>query len=911
MADPFEQKPWENPFDAPLMIRVDSSEKKPCASFLPKITYTQSQDLASEPIPSESKIPLIVEKKSEQESEEEEVEQLILTSEGWLAKFAPPGTISTEDLSIRLTPSSLPSPFRSSEVETSEIDQLPVTPQKSEKELENFDVSIVTGASTVSVFPAQKREIQSCKINSENHPKSIHGLNLSNSPAFIASGAKSDKFTVDECIDIGTKDLLKTNPTDLSNSMTLDPAEDSIDMVIAMTTKSSVTQIEMSGYESSDLSDEEIEDANYERENKAKESILGLNVNQGLPDPADGQIHHITECQQTNDFAANGSLDNSAVYKENKDTAKIFESSASNVVEDFLEKLKLPEGRESSIQLCESNNRGDQDDLVIPELSFEERGKLSRKMDLVCDGEFATQEKLSETSDEDRSEKTCDPDDLESSEDEIGYGDMKVSLHTKNEILNVPVTKPEVVITEDMEIQEIGFVHSVVDKDLIISSAMRDPDKTLDAGSIIVLENRELIGEIYETFGPVIQPLYSIKFAENDCIDREKFREGVKTFVVSQYAYYVFLQPLKQMKGSDASNLYDEEVNESELEFSDDEKEAKYKMMIKQKRQKLLEKGGIQTNESASRNRKKAKNNSKAYSPTVIKDENPFEYNLLQRPKEMASESHFLNINYAHFSMQDSGNPVQTISSQSVPYQSSANQANLIPRPQDQTFLPPFAYEKSTGEGLELASPPLQSNSSATPSPSDQRFIIGQPNKTHFSPFGQGRGRNNRGRRGRWNGRGRGNWESERSNNNPQVAESPLEPRYSYEQLLTNTQPRWSSPAVDQGPRFPNPTINSPMTLYSSPSANQSVSGQNNWSRQTSFEATRSYNPQSFPMLAQTPQQEPRHFQAQFEQLQQISRTTQVAPSSQQPPFNQSSQQDTTYRNWESSPYPFNKPDAF
>lgn len=39
----------------------------------------------------------------------------------------------------------------------------------------------------------------------------------------------------------------------------------------------------------------------------------------------------------------------------------------------------------------------------------------------------------------------------------------------------------------------------------------------------------------------------------------------------------MFASHLKTMKGSDASNVHDEEVNEDEIEFSDDEAEAAYK----------------------------------------------------------------------------------------------------------------------------------------------------------------------------------------------------------------------------------------------------------------------------------------------------------------------------------------------
>jgi H/ACA ribonucleoprotein complex non-core subunit NAF1 len=44
------------------------------------------------------------------------------------------------------------------------------------------------------------------------------------------------------------------------------------------------------------------------------------------------------------------------------------------------------------------------------------------------------------------------------------------------------------------------------------------------------------------------------------------------------------LNQLKQSKGSDASNIHDEEPAEHELEFSDDEEEAAFKRATKLKR---------------------------------------------------------------------------------------------------------------------------------------------------------------------------------------------------------------------------------------------------------------------------------------------------------------------------------------
>ena len=45
----------------------------------------------------------------------------------------------------------------------------------------------------------------------------------------------------------------------------------------------------------------------------------------------------------------------------------------------------------------------------------------------------------------------------------------------------------------------------------------------------------------------------------------------------------MFVDRLKLAKGSDASNAHDEEPGEAEVEFSDDEREAAYKRMLKER----------------------------------------------------------------------------------------------------------------------------------------------------------------------------------------------------------------------------------------------------------------------------------------------------------------------------------------
>ena len=71
--------------------------------------------------------------------------------------------------------------------------------------------------------------------------------------------------------------------------------------------------------------------------------------------------------------------------------------------------------------------------------------------------------------------------------------------------------------------------------------------------------------------------MYQVKFPKIDSIDRTIVTSSRAVFHVPARSKFVFPSQLRLMKGSDASNVHDEEVNEDELEFSDDDAEAAYR----------------------------------------------------------------------------------------------------------------------------------------------------------------------------------------------------------------------------------------------------------------------------------------------------------------------------------------------
>ena len=171
--------------------------------------------------------------------------------------------------------------------------------------------------------------------------------------------------------------------------------------------------------------------------------------------------------------------------------------------------------------------------------------------------------------------------------DDEGKGGKAASgpLRTLNEKPDEIIPKPQVEITPEMVVSELGIVEHVVENSILIKGKTSGERRVLESGSLLCLEDRSVIGVIAELLGQVHQPYYSVRFTNPAAITEAGVLKGTTIFYVEQHSSYVFTQSLKALKGSDASNIHDEEVGDDELEFSDDEAEAEHKRRVKQERQ--------------------------------------------------------------------------------------------------------------------------------------------------------------------------------------------------------------------------------------------------------------------------------------------------------------------------------------
>ena len=168
--------------------------------------------------------------------------------------------------------------------------------------------------------------------------------------------------------------------------------------------------------------------------------------------------------------------------------------------------------------------------------------------------------------------------------DKSGKPSGSAQVRTKNEVPEEVVPKPDVTITPEMKIEELGSVEHMVENIAVIKAITPGEYQVLDTGSVLCNADRVVIGAVAETIGKVLQPMYTVRFTSAGDMEQLGLEIGSKVFYPVDHATYVFTEPLKSVRGSDASNLHDEEVGNDEMEFSDDEKEAEYKRSIKQKK---------------------------------------------------------------------------------------------------------------------------------------------------------------------------------------------------------------------------------------------------------------------------------------------------------------------------------------
>ncbi|XP_051135698.1 uncharacterized protein LOC127254572 [Andrographis paniculata] len=185
------------------------------------------------------------------------------------------------------------------------------------------------------------------------------------------------------------------------------------------------------------------------------------------------------------------------------------------------------------------------------------------------------------------------------SDTEDGDGDSGAiggPIRSKNELKELPPVPP---ITVSLELQHqthpVGTISSILGAQVIVEGV--ENHNPLAEGSILwITESRLPLGIVDEIFGPVKSPYYIVRYNSEAEIP-SNIQQGTPISYVQEFAKHVLNDKSLYEKGYDASGKDDEEL--SDIEFSDDEKEAEYKRMLKMKKRV--------TNESNPGNKRKDK----------------------------------------------------------------------------------------------------------------------------------------------------------------------------------------------------------------------------------------------------------------------------------------------------------------
>lgn len=170
-------------------------------------------------------------------------------------------------------------------------------------------------------------------------------------------------------------------------------------------------------------------------------------------------------------------------------------------------------------------------------------------------------------------------------------------VRTKNELPDEPDERPSIVIPADDEILPLGTVKHIVEGTQVLVEALTGvvAPAILDRGSVLCKEDRTVLGIIHDTIATVHRPMYLMSFRSEEEIQGAGVQTDLQIWYPKSHAKYVFPAQLRQEKGSDASNLHDEEVGPDEMEYSDDEAEQAHK---REKKGRKRGKGGRNKDDS-------------------------------------------------------------------------------------------------------------------------------------------------------------------------------------------------------------------------------------------------------------------------------------------------------------------------
>lgn len=154
-------------------------------------------------------------------------------------------------------------------------------------------------------------------------------------------------------------------------------------------------------------------------------------------------------------------------------------------------------------------------------------------------------------------------------------------------------------VDEGIKLKKLGKITQIVDCLVVVQC---DSNVALDFDSVVFDENRNAIGQVFDIFGAVASPLYSIRF--NSCDEAKQHPVGKSVFFApdaEQYTHSIFTDQLKSLKITDSCWDGEGECPDDQLAFSDDEAEKSYMAKKRRKKQNISCRQDASTSEPANK----------------------------------------------------------------------------------------------------------------------------------------------------------------------------------------------------------------------------------------------------------------------------------------------------------------------
>ncbi|KAF3646344.1 putative H/ACA ribonucleoprotein complex non-core subunit NAF1-like isoform X2 [Capsicum annuum] len=220
----------------------------------------------------------------------------------------------------------------------------------------------------------------------------------------------------------------------------------------------------------------------------------------------------------------------------------------------------------------------------------------SRAEERILSNSDAETESESSSNAEEEDARSSSNEEAEWEEEDIEEGEILPSdsdedtgvrgpIRSKNEVQVLPPV-PEVTATlqPHHQMQPVGVVSSIIGAQVVVEGV--EKHTPLNDDSILwITESRSPLGIVDEIFGPVRNPYYIVRYNSNHEVP-PGVHPGTLISFVPEFSNHILNDNSLYKKGYDASGENDEEVSEDE--FSDDEKEAEYKRMLKMKKRGII-----------------------------------------------------------------------------------------------------------------------------------------------------------------------------------------------------------------------------------------------------------------------------------------------------------------------------------